>query len=133
MDEPIDALATYIAVDLDIGAIASVVFLENMPDQPDTCFVLYDTGGGPPALTQGDNTDSPSWQFQSRSASAQTARQNLLTVFQALHGIAETDVHGVRFKLLWFLQSNPVSLGRDEKQRYLFSMNARAYVAGVTR
>lgn len=133
MDEAIDALAVYIATDLGIGTVGVDVFLENMPDQPDSCVMLVDSGGGPPTLTQGDNTDSPSWQIMARSRDAATCRQNLLTIYQALHGISETTLHGVHFKLLYALQSSPVPLGRDEKQRFRFTQNFRGLVAGVTR
>lgn len=130
---PLDSIVAYIAADLEVGAVGTVVFLENMPDQPDTAVCVYDTGGAPPTLTQGDDTDQPSFQVVARSLSAGTARQTMQTIFQGLHGMTETTIHGTHVKLLYALQSNPISLGRDEKQRFSFSWNYRAMVAGVTR
>lgn len=134
---PLDALATYISTDLAIGTLGQTVFKDYMPDDPDgsldTCFVIASTGGGAPTLTSGDDTDSPSFQLRSRAFDADIARGSLTTVFEALHGLTETTVHGVRFKLVWFLQSNPVPLGRDERQRFEYTQNLRALVAGVTR
>lgn len=130
---PLDAFATYVGTDLAVGAVGTVVFKENLPDQPDTAVCLYDTGGGPPTLTRGDDTDSPSFQVLSRSADAATALTTLQTVFQGLHGITETDLHGLHVKLLWALQSVPMSLGLDDKQRFLFSQNFRALVSGASR
>lgn len=133
MATPLDSLATYIAIDLGVGALGSIVFEQSLPDQPDTAVCVYDTGGGPPTLTQGDNTDSPSFQVVSRSLDTATALANLATIFKALHGLTEKTLQGTHFKLLWALQSNPVSLGRDEKQRASFSQNFRALVAGSSR
>jgi hypothetical protein len=130
---PIDSLATYIATDLAIGTVGTNVFKQSLPDQPDTAVCIYDTGGGPPTLVTRDDTDSPSWQVLSRSLDASTALTNLQTIFRGLHGITETTTHGLHIKLLWAMQSNPVSLGRDEKQRFQFVMNFRAYVTGQTR
>lgn len=132
----IDALAAYMS-DLGLGTVAGTIFLEHTPDAADgsmdTVMTIIDTGGGPPALTKGDNTDSPSFQIRARSPNAATCLANLLVVFNAYHGLTETTLHSVHFKLVWALQSNPVSLGRDEKQRFNFSQNYRAYVSGVAR
>lgn len=134
---PLDALAQFISVDLAIGTLGQTVFKDYMPDANDgsldTCFVIASSGGGPPALTRGDDTDSPSFQLRSRSLDADVARSNLLTVFEALHGLTETTLLSVRFKLVYFMQSNPVPLGRDERQRFEYVQNFRALVAGVTR
>jgi len=133
MTLPIDSLATYIATDLGLGTVGTNVFKQSLPDQPDTAICIYDTGGGPPALTGADDTDTPSWQIISRSLDASTAMTNLQTIFRGLHGMTETTTHGLHVKLLWALQSNPVNLGRDAKQRFEFVQNYRAMVTGQTR
>lgn len=133
MADPLDSLAQYIATDLAVGALGTVVFEDNQPDQPDTCVTVYSAAGGPPTLTRGDDTDTPGFQIRSRSLDADTAKTNLRTVFQALHGLTETTLHGTHFKLIWFTQSSPVPLGRDEKQRFEFVQNLRAMVQGVSR
>jgi hypothetical protein len=130
---PLDSLAQYIAVDLAIGALGTVVFEDSMPDQPDTCIAIYNSGGAAPALTSGDDTDYPSFQLRSRAADADVARTNLITIYQALHAVTETDIHGTHFKVIGYKQSNPVPLGKDEKQRFEFTQNLFAFVRGVTR
>lgn len=128
----IEALAAYFA-DLGVGTVGADIFQRHAPDSPNGLIVIAETGGGAPALTQEDDTDSPSWQVRARDINADAAVAKLTTIFQNLHGLTETTVHGVHFKLVWALQSNPVSLGRDAKQRFEFVQNYRAYVAGVTR
>lgn len=133
MATPLDSLATYIASDLGIGTLATDVFKDYMPSDPDTCTVIYNTAGAPPGLAKGDDTDYPSFQIRARSLDADTARGHLLTVFQALHGKTETDIHGTHFKLIAYKQSSPMPLGRDEKQRFEFVQNLMAIVRGVSR
>lgn len=132
----VDALASRIE-DLGVGTVGTTIFIDSMPDAADgsldTCTVIYQAGGGAPVLTQGDNTDLPGFQVIARSLSATTALTNLLTIFQSFHGLTETDVHGVHFKLLYAVNSNPIPLGRDERQRFLYSMSFRSYIAGITR
>jgi hypothetical protein len=130
---PLDSLTQYIAEDLGVGTVGTDVFRNHMPDQPDTCVTVSETGGGAPRLEQGDNTDTPSFQVRARSLDASTARATLQMIFQALHGLTEQTLHGTHFKLIWALQSTPVPVGRDEKQRNDFVLNFRAMVAGVSR
>lgn len=128
----IDAVALLLQ-DEGLGTVGTSIFEEHMPDQPDASIVVIDTGGGPPGLTQGDDTDTPSWQIIVRDPDPAAAVAAMQTAFQALHGLTEQTVHGEHFKLVWALQSNPVSLGRDEKQRFRFVMNFRAFFAGAAR
>lgn len=136
MNEAIDALAQHIE-DLGVATLGTDLFQENLPDAPDdtyaTAMAIYDTGGAPPGLTQNDDTQSPGFQLRSRSLDADTALTKLLSVYQALHGVTETTINGVHFKLIWYLQTNPVSLGRDQRQRFEFTQNFRALVRGIAR
>lgn len=137
MATPLDSLAQQIATLAGIGAYGTALFANHMPDAADgsldTCTAIYNSGGAPPALTRGDDTDYPSFQIRARSIDADVALANLKTIFQALHGLTETALFGTRFKLIEFKQSNPVSLGRDEKQRFEFVLNLGCIVAGTTR
>lgn len=127
-----DALALYFH-DLGVGTVGTDIFQQHAPDEPDALVLISDTGGGAPTLTKGDDTDSPSWQVLARDLDPDVLLTKLSTIFVALHGLTETTLHGEHFKLVWALQSAPVPLGRDEKQRFRFVQNYRAYVTGVPR
>ena len=137
MATPLDSLATYIATDLNVGALGTVVFEDYLPDKSDgsldTAVAVIGTGGQAPTLTIGDDTDYPGFLILSRSQDADTALANLTTIFQGIHGLTETTVHGTHFKLIAAVTSNPMGLGRDERQRFMFSQHFRAIVRGVTR
>ena len=137
MASPLDSLATYIATDLAVGALGTVVFEDSLPDSSDgsldTCVAVISTAGAPPALTTGDDTDYPGFLILSRSLSADTALANLQTIFHGIHGKTETTIHGTYFKLIYAISSSPMGLGRDERQRFMFSQAFRALVRGVSR
>ena len=137
MATPLDSLATYIATDLNIGALGSVVFEDSLPDATagtyDTAVAVIGTGGAAPDLAIGGNTDQPGFLILSRSLSADTALANLATIFQGIHGLVEKDIHGTHFMLIAALHSNPMGMGRDERQRFMFSQAYRSMARGVTR
>lgn len=137
MATPLHSLAQYIAVDLGIGALGTVTFEDSLPDASDgtldTAVAVIGTGGAAPDLALGGNTDAPGFLILSRSLDADTAIGHLTTIFQGIHGLAEKDVHGTHFMLIAALHSNPMGLGRDERQRWLFSWAFRSLVRGVSR
>lgn len=137
MAEPVEALANYLATDLGFGAVGTKVFQDYAPDAPDgsldSITVVYNTGGQAGELAQRDDTDRPSFQFMARDLDASAARTRIYSIYQGLQGLTQTTVHGVFFKLINFVQSGPVPLGRDDKQRFIFTINARSMVQGVAR
>ena len=137
MATPLDSLAQYIAVDLAIGALGVVTFEDAMPDSAagtyDTCVAVIGTGGSAPALTLSDDTDYPGFLILSRSLNVDTALANLATVFQGIHGLHETMIHGTYFKLIAALTSNPMNLGSDQRSRFMFSMSFRTMTRGISR
>lgn len=137
MATPLDSLAQYVAVDLAVGAVGTVVWEDSMPDKEDgtydTAVCVIGTGGSAPDLAIGGNTDNPGFLILSRSLSADTALANLTTIFNGIHGLNSQTVHGTYFLLIAAVHSNPLGMGRDDRQRFMFSHSYRAIVRGVTR
>jgi len=137
MATPLDSLAQYIATDLGVGALGSIVWEDTMPDKSDgsydTAVAVISAGGQAPALTILDDTNYPSFLILSRSLDADTALANLTTIFQGIHGVHETMIHGTYFKLIAAITSGPMGQGRDEKQRFVFSWPFRTMTRGITR
>ncbi len=127
----LDELATYLVANttLTVGGTTGTLTKAIMRDsQPDTVASLFETGGLPSrqAFSTGTNTDivweRPSVQLLSRSLSYQTARAAAEAVYQALDGLGETTMSGTRWGSVDAIQA-PFSLGRDENERYLVSVN----------
>ena len=137
MATPLDSLAQYIAVDLGIGAVGTVVFEDSLPDASagtyDTAVAVISNGGAAPDLAIDGNTDSPGFLILSRSLDADTAIGNLTTIFQGIHGLHEQTVHGTYFMLIAAMHSGPLGMGRDERSRWMFSQSYRSLVRGTTR
>jgi len=100
-------------------------------DEPDTVAVLYETGGAASEYAYSTSTgsaqvvyESPNIQCLSRSTDYQTARNAAETVYTALDGLAGVTLNGVKYLSIGAVQP-PFSIGRDEKERYLVSVNFR--------
>ena len=137
MATPLDSLTTYIATDLGLGTVGTNVFDTSMPDKQDgsydTAICVVATPGQAPDLAFGGNTDYPGFLVLSRSLSVDTATTSIYTVFTGLHGLHEALIHGVYFNLIAAVNSAPMDMGRDERQRYMLSWAFRSMTRGVTR
>lgn len=136
MAEPLDSLAQFIAVDLAIGPLGTTTFEDRMPDASagtyNTCVAVIPLPGSAPSLTLGDDTDQPGFLILSRSLDADTAIANLTTIQTGIHGLNSRTLYGTHFKLIAALGSR-MSLGQDERSRFVFSQAYRSMVRGVSR
>ena len=101
------------------------LFIGIMPDTPDSCVGLYDTGGmAPDEAIEG--LLYPTFQVRVRGAEGgyQTAYALAQSVRNALHQLANQTFNGTRY-LYIFASSDILFLGPDEKGRPLFSINFR--------
>lgn len=123
----LDSLGAYLEAQ-GVGTLGTDLFLGYLPDTPDSAVVLVDTGGGEASLV--DKIDTPSWQVRIRSSAYPDAMTKALAVMKALHGVTESDLgptgSTTHFHLIWAIQ-NPVSLGRDGKERHELAQNYRAF------
>lgn len=104
------------------------LFMNFLPDTPNTAVAVYETGGAPPEFVFGSTT--PAWrnprvQVVSRSTSSQTARTRIETVYRRLAGVSNTTLQGASGPN--YLSITPVQdpflLGRDEQARVTFACN----------
>ena len=128
----LDAVATYLVANttLTVGGTAGTLAKAIMLDtQPDTVAVLYETGGtGSEYVFSTGATEvvyeEPNLQLISRSTTYSKARSVAETVYTKLDGLSETVMSSVRYLDIEAMQS-PFSIGRDEQERYLVSVNFR--------
>ena len=122
------ANSTLLSVGGTTGTLTKAVMLDS---QPDTVATLLETGGLPTvqAFSTGTNNtqvvyERPNLQLLSRSTSYVTARNVAETVYTLLDGYTGTlpTSTGTRYLSVDAIQA-PFSLGRDENERYLVSVN----------
>ena len=112
-----------------LGTAWADLFMGSMPDDPDACGCVYETGGIPPDLGFGSSAvrfESPAIQVVFRGAPDDyaTPRANAKTAFASLAGVeAPTTLTGTIYNWIHPLQS-PFKLGEpDKKQRILIACN----------
>jgi hypothetical protein len=115
----LDDLATYLQTSL-VGTKGTTIFEGSMPDSPDSCICLYETGGFKPEIKS--RIDYPTFQVITRNTSYSTGRAKAISVQTALHGLTETTIGSSRFLLIQAMQS-PACLGQDERNRWEWSQN----------
>lgn len=105
-----------------VGTVGTDIFVGVMPASPADVVTLYDYGGEPSFLHWGG--EEARVQVVARSASYLTAEAKVRSLYEMLHGLAETTVGTRRVLLVQALQP-PFLLTRDDQGRSLVACNFR--------
>lgn len=127
MNAPSEDVKDYlIGISSLVLEFATDLFISEMPDQPDACTCIYDTGGPPaePHITYERPT------FQIRVRGARGKYQDAYSLAQAikieLNGLNDETISTSRYIGVW-LVSDIIFVGYDDKHRPLLSINFRAH------
>lgn len=105
----------------------------ELPDKPDAAVGIWPYGGGLPHLV--DNVDEPLFQVRVRDPQPISGEATIQQIFNAFHGILERTLiaGGDWYWNRMFALQNPVYLGRDDVQRFQWSLNVRGFVKNPNR
>lgn len=105
---------------------ATDLFVSEMPDTPDQCVCVYDTGGFEPEANF--NYERPTAQVMVRGAKGAypTAFSLAQSIRDILHGTANYTINAARYIGIW-CQSDILSLGYDKNHRPMLSVNFRIH------
>ena len=103
-----------------VGTVGTNIFKGNMPDSPDQCITVYAYAGETPDLSI--DIERPGLQVKSRALTAEDALDLAEHALAHLHKATSQTINGVLYYYIHALQS-PIHLGRDEKGRYMYSVN----------
>jgi hypothetical protein len=125
----LDELGTYLAANIS-GATALTLgtnlFLGRLPETPDTCVAIYETGGTVPSHTMGGASapvvERSRVQIVVRSGNYSAGRTLAGDIWDTLEGIADEALTGVRYFRVTAVQS-PFPLERDTTDRIIFTQN----------
>ena len=126
----LDDVATYLAANSTRLTVGVNLTKAYMPDTPDTCTTVFETGGYVPIhfLTTGTQTrmyESPSIMVHSRSTDYQTVRTVIDDVFTVLDGVNNRGLPtttGTHYVSIDAVQS-PFLVTRDQNDRFVMSVN----------
>lgn len=113
----------------DLGLVFSTnLFVASMPDTPNVCSVLVDTGG----FAQGEyGYEKPTVQLLHRNTDYATGYSFLRDVKYYLHYSRNNEIwNGTRYIKIATL-SDILFLGQDDKNRYQFSLNFQIERSGI--
>ena len=102
------------------GTVATDMFVGFMPDSPDNCVVVTQTGGTPPEVTV--DLEYPGVQVRVRNTSQATGKALMNTIYKLLHQVTNTTIEARLYHSILATQS-PSYLGKDQKNRALFVCN----------
>jgi len=121
----IDDIAQYLE-DNSIGTVATDIYKAYLPDSPDDCVVIYNTGGFEPDIYL--PTADPTFQIYVRSTDYTTGKDKVDAIVALLHRQANKQfVTSGNYFYFLTLMSEPVHIGRDENERDEFSINLRGH------
>ncbi len=103
------------------------LFIASMPEEPDDCVCLYDTGG----IAQGQHGfERPSVQVRLRSAEYRIGYDLIRDIKYYLHLNNGGVINGTRYISIE-VKSEILFLGQDDKNRYLFTLNFQIHRSGI--
>lgn len=117
----IEQVATYLQAQ-GIGTIATDIFIGNMPDTPNNCIAVINTGGLAPSMYIPDKR--PTFQVLVRNTDYEAGEIKLSAIRTALHQLAnESLVSGQTFVYYIFLNAEGGHIGKDVNGRDEWSIN----------
>lgn len=105
------------------------VFVEHLPEVPDDCVAVYSRGGLTPETHVGLDRCGVQVLVRGAGGDPRPSYRLAMAVYNALHNLAPGAAIGTdpdnreMVQLVSANQSGPVSIGRDTKGRYEWSLN----------
>lgn len=97
-------------------------FIGAEPDTPHNVVTIYDTSGWPPDPKL--DYENPTAQVRVRNKAYTTGWDLAHDIMQAIHNKNEETWNGTRY-LAVFADSDVLFIGRDEDERFIFTVNFR--------
>ena len=113
-----------------LTGITSDVYLHDLRDSPNSLITIFLARGSDPTHTAGNQApawENPAIEIIVRHTSTTTALNWIESVKNALDGLTDTTINAHRYISI-MQQGDTLPLGKDEKNRVMFSINFRLQV-----
>jgi hypothetical protein len=127
MSEILDAIGSVLQT-AGVGTSGTTLFLSRMPETPDACVAVYESGAGYVIYTQGSTVGAQlnitNIQVSARGVREdyETPRTKITSTITALESVSETTVLGIRLLRIEQI-GRPIPLGYDDNDRPRIVMN----------
>jgi hypothetical protein len=120
----IDDIGQYLE-DNGIGTVGTDIFCSGFDEIMENCIALFNHGGDPPFETaSGDCTIwYPELGVRVRDVEDATAYDNMKSILKLLNGICNTVMGSIAVISIEAINSDPVFLGQDDNDRFVYSSN----------
>lgn len=109
-----------------ITSVNDNIFLGDLPDTPNNCIALYQTGGQSSVHSLGASVDetheTPTLQVRVRNTVYDTANTEIEQVKDILDGLVNQTINS-NIYISVFMQGDINSLGRDDRNRINLTVN----------
>jgi len=112
-----------------LGVIGTDIFIGREPASPDNCITVFDTGGYEPESSD-VVYELPTVMIKVRNKTYTNGYAKIAAIKAALHKAANIAEGTTRYIAIW-AQSDIITLGYDDNNRALFSVNFRIHRTGV--
>lgn len=110
------------------------IFLEKLPQTPDTAIAIFVSGGPQASGTHGYDNPVTNIQVRGNRADPVGALQLAERVYAALQGLHHVILPGgVHVVSCIGIQSGPVRLGPDDSERFRYSLNFQWEIRNLTQ
>jgi len=124
----LDEVASYLDTE-GLGTVGTDIFKGLLPDTPDACVALIETGGQASENVLSSAVGAPAWEAPSFQVICRAGRRDYSTartkandVFKKLDGLVNTTLSSVRYLSIFAIQA-PFALPRDDQERPLLAFN----------
>lgn len=118
-----DILEDESALGLEFG---TNLFISEMPMTPDQCVVLYDTGGFNSEVNYIYERPTVQIRVRGNRGVYDSTYDLIKDIKDLLHGLTNEEINSARYIGIW-IEGDVLSLGYDDNQRIMFSVNLRIH------
>jgi len=107
-----------------IASINTNTYTNDMPDAPDNCVCIYNTGGYETEYVMNNDIDyeRPTIQIRVRNTSYETADAQLVAIKQILDKQSETTINSTKY-MTFYCISDILRIGRNDRERTVLAVN----------
>jgi hypothetical protein len=121
----VDEFAAFLDSSSTRFTVGTNLWVNWMPDEPDTAATIYETGGLAPVQRFGNDLpafERPGFQMICRAAASSSARANIHAAWTLAQQVANEELSSKTWLRIEPLQS-PFFLERDPRGRYVYAVN----------
>lgn len=127
MNSPSEDIKGFLEAETALAlTFAANLFVGQMPESPDACVCVYDTGGYPGEANFVYQRPTCQVKVRGNKGAYKVAHELAQSIRDTLHALHNETINDARYIGIW-METDVLSLGPDERQRPMFTINFRVH------